>query len=57
MTDQQISLEVVYGTPEKQAILEIMVEPGTTVERAIVASGIVKTEAVNQPDPKWQQKQ
>lgn len=43
MTDQQISLEVVYGTPEKQAILEIMVESGTTVEQAIVASGIVKT--------------
>jgi hypothetical protein len=42
MTDQQISLEVVYGTPEKQALLEVMVEQGTTVEQAIMASGIAK---------------
>ena len=42
MTDQQISLEVVYGTPEKQALLEVVVERGTTVEQAIMASGIVK---------------
>jgi putative ubiquitin-RnfH superfamily antitoxin RatB of RatAB toxin-antitoxin module len=42
MTDQQISLEVVYGTPEKQALLEVVVEQGTTVEQAILASGIVK---------------
>ena len=42
MTDQQISLEVVYGTPDKQALLEVVVEQGTTVEQAILASGIVK---------------
>jgi putative ubiquitin-RnfH superfamily antitoxin RatB of RatAB toxin-antitoxin module len=42
MTDQQISIEVVYGTPEKQALLEVVVEQGTTVEQAILASGIVK---------------
>ncbi len=42
MTDQQISLEVVYGTPEKQALLEVVVEQGATVEQAILASGIVK---------------
>jgi putative ubiquitin-RnfH superfamily antitoxin RatB of RatAB toxin-antitoxin module len=42
MTDRQISLEVVYGTPEKQALLEVVVEQGTTVEQAIMASGIVK---------------
>ncbi len=42
MTDQQISIEVVYGTPEKQALLEVVVEKGTTVEQAILASGIVK---------------
>lgn len=42
MTDQQISLEVVYGTPEKQALLEVVVEQGTTVKEAIMASGIVK---------------
>jgi len=42
MTDQQISLEVAYGTPEKQALLEVVVEKGTTVEQAILASGIIK---------------
>ena len=42
MTDQQISLEVVYGTPEKQALLEVVVEQGTTVKETIMASGIVK---------------
>ena len=42
MTDQQISLEVAYATPEKQALLEVVVEKGTTVEQAILASGIVK---------------
>jgi len=42
MTDQQISLEVVYGTPEKQALLEVVIEQGTTVEEAIMASGILK---------------
>ncbi len=42
MTDQQISLEVAYGTPKKQALLEVVVEKGTTVEQAILASGIVK---------------
>jgi len=42
MTDQQISLEVVYGTPQKQALLEVVVEQGTTVEQAILASGIMK---------------
>ena len=42
MTDQQISLEVVYGTPEKQALLEVVVEQGSTVKEAIMASGIVK---------------
>ncbi|MFT6343206.1 MAG: putative ubiquitin-RnfH superfamily antitoxin RatB of RatAB toxin-antitoxin module [Paraglaciecola sp.] len=42
MTDQQISLEVAYGTPKKQALLEVVVEKGATVEQAILASGIVK---------------
>jgi putative ubiquitin-RnfH superfamily antitoxin RatB of RatAB toxin-antitoxin module len=42
MTDQQISLEVVYGTPEKQVLLEVVVEQGTTVQQAILASGIAK---------------
>lgn len=42
MTDQQISLEVAYATPEKQALLEVVVEQGATVKQAIFASGIVK---------------
>jgi hypothetical protein len=42
MTDQQISLEVAYGTPKKQALIEVVVEKGATVEQAILASGIVK---------------
>ena len=42
MTDQQISLEVAYATPEKQALLEVVVEQGTTVKQAILAAGIVK---------------
>ncbi|MBU3005963.1 RnfH family protein [Paraglaciecola arctica] len=42
MTDQQISIEVAYATPEKQALLEVVIEQGTSVEQAIAASGIVK---------------
>ncbi|MDF2178103.1 RnfH family protein [Aliiglaciecola sp. CAU 1673] len=42
MTDKQIHLEVVYALPEKQALLEVVVEKGSTVEQAIKASGILK---------------
>lgn len=42
MTDQQISIEVAYATPEKQALLEVVIELGTTVEQAILASGMLK---------------
>lgn len=42
MTDKQISLEVVYGVPEKQSIMEVVVEVGTTVEQAILSSGILR---------------
>jgi uncharacterized protein len=42
MTDQQISIEVAYATPQKQALLEVVIERGTTVEQAIRASGILK---------------
>ena len=42
MTEQQISIEVAYATPEKQALLEVVIEQGTTVEQAIKASGIIK---------------
>jgi putative ubiquitin-RnfH superfamily antitoxin RatB of RatAB toxin-antitoxin module len=42
MNEQQIVIEVVYGLPTKQALLEITVQQGTTVEQAIVASHMLK---------------
>lgn len=42
MTEKQITIEVVYGTPTKQSLLQVVVEAGHTVEEAIVASGIAK---------------
>ena len=42
MTDQQISIEVAYALPDQQALLEVVIEQGTTVEQAIKASGITK---------------
>lgn len=41
MTDQQFSIEVAYATPEKQVLLEVVIEHNTTVEQAIMASGII----------------
>lgn len=41
MSDQQFSIEVAYATPEKQALLEVVIEQNTTVEQAIRASGIM----------------
>lgn len=41
MTDL-IHIEVVYGTPTKQELLSVPVSPGTTVEQAIVESGIME---------------
>ena len=42
MTDQQISIEVAYALPDRQALLEVVIEQGTSVEQAIKASGIIK---------------
>ena len=42
MTDQQISIEVAYALPDQQALLEVVIEQGTSVEQAIKASGIIK---------------
>lgn len=39
---EQITVEVVYATRERQAINEIQVSPGATVEDCILVSGIVK---------------
>ncbi len=37
----KITIEVVYGVPHKQKILTLSVDAGTSVEQAIVDSGIV----------------
>jgi len=39
----KIQIEVVYGLPNKQALLALSVERGTSVEEAINASDIIKT--------------
>ena len=36
------SIEVAYAAPEKQVILELEIEPGTTVRAAVRQSGIDK---------------
>ena len=40
MTEPLLALEVVYALPERQTRIEIRVAAGTTVEQALVASGI-----------------
>ncbi len=42
MTEKQIAVEVAYANPGKQALLEVVVEQGTTVEQAVKASGILQ---------------
>lgn len=42
MTDQQFKVEVAYARPDKQLLLEVVVEQGTTIEQAIKSSGILK---------------
>lgn len=42
MTEKQITVEVTYGLPNKQALLKVVIEQGTTVEQAIVSSGITR---------------
>ncbi|MBA6327378.1 RnfH family protein [Colwellia sp. MB02u-6] len=37
-----LEIEVVYGTPARQEIISCTVEPNTTLEQAILASGIVE---------------
>ncbi|WP_448566270.1 RnfH family protein [Thalassotalea ganghwensis] len=37
---EHLKIEVVYGTPQRQELLTIMVEQGTSVEKAIELSGI-----------------
>lgn len=42
MSEQQISIEVVYGIPDKQKICTVKVDPSTSVEQAILSSGIIE---------------
>ncbi|SEK41729.1 hypothetical protein SAMN05216262_101309 [Colwellia chukchiensis] len=38
---KQLAIEVVYGTPQKQEIINCTVNEHTTVEQAIITSGII----------------
>ncbi len=38
--DDKIKVEVAYALPDEQLILEVEVEPGTTVKQAILRSGV-----------------
>jgi|TARA_B110000211_G_scaffold131825_1_gene151268 putative ubiquitin-RnfH superfamily antitoxin RatB of RatAB toxin-antitoxin module len=38
----QLSIEVVYGTPTRQEIISCQVGPNTTIEQAILSSGIIE---------------
>ena len=38
----QIKVEVAYALPDQQLILELMVEPGTTLEQAVQQSGLLE---------------
>lgn len=42
MSDDMICVEVAYALPEKQKIIELHVEPGTTMYQAAVQSGITE---------------
>ncbi len=39
--DELINVEVAYATPEKQSLIELTVPVGSTVEQAILASGVL----------------
>ena len=41
MEDNQLHIEVVYGVPNKQELLSVVVAENTTVEQAIIESGIL----------------
>ena len=42
MTEKQFSIEVVFALPDKQTLLEVVIEEGTSVEQAIQKSGMLK---------------
>jgi putative ubiquitin-RnfH superfamily antitoxin RatB of RatAB toxin-antitoxin module len=39
---EQLAIEVVYGTPTRQEIISTTVDENTTVEQAILSSGIIE---------------
>ncbi len=39
--DEKMVVEVAYAQPDEQLILEVMVDPETTVEKAVETSGIL----------------
>ncbi len=39
---EQLAIEVVYGTPTRQEIINFTVGPNTTIEQAVLASGIIE---------------
>lgn len=41
MTDEWIEVEVVYARPDEQVIVPLKIAPGTTLEQAVVQSGIL----------------
>ncbi|PKG85986.1 RnfH family protein [Colwellia sp. 75C3] len=41
VNEDKVSIEVVYGVPQKQQILTLLVDTGSTVEQAIIDSGII----------------
>ena len=41
VNEEKFTIEVVYGVPHKQKILTILVTIGSTVEQAIIDSGII----------------
>jgi putative ubiquitin-RnfH superfamily antitoxin RatB of RatAB toxin-antitoxin module len=42
MASGELRVEVAYGTPARQLICAVRVAPGTTVEQAIRASGVLE---------------
>ncbi|MEP4892085.1 MAG: RnfH family protein [Aliiglaciecola sp.] len=42
MSDSQITVEVVYGTPTEQALISVTIEKDKTAEQAIQASGVLR---------------
>jgi len=41
VAEDKVTIEVVYGVPQKQKILTLLVAVGTTVEQAVIESGII----------------